>query len=134
MSFRAFSLIIVIILPTNAQLFSIIYIYIYIWCPDKVETCRQGIYIYIIENNCAFVGRMITIKRSKNLRIFFFRDVVSFLSCYKYVFLWKWSRKCVRRIVASDQRCFFATQYNFSALGCVEAVLNILWLDGWQSK
>jgi hypothetical protein len=31
------------------------------WWPDKVETCRQGIYIYIIKNNCAFLGRMITI-------------------------------------------------------------------------
>jgi hypothetical protein len=31
------------------------------WWPDKVETCRQGMYIYIIKNNCAFVGRMITI-------------------------------------------------------------------------
>ena len=47
--FRAFSLMIVIILPTNAQLFFIIYI-LYTW---------QG--IYIIKNNCAFVGRKITI-------------------------------------------------------------------------
>jgi hypothetical protein len=31
------------------------------WWPDKVETCRQGVYIYIIKTNCAFVGRMITI-------------------------------------------------------------------------
>jgi hypothetical protein len=50
------------------------------WWPDKVETCGQG--IYIIKNNCAFVGGMITIIR-ENARNNTYSD---FLKCYTILF------------------------------------------------